>query len=132
MPDFHSMCRRGSRILRWTLLIVILLLGIKYCFEARARVRADDNPDGWWSSVSDVQDGAYTARRAFVSNDTILLRLYRTGDPTLLAERCYQKHGVEILWTEHELIYDTADDSYLGGGIQLPPTRLDRFLARLP
>ena len=113
-------------------MIVILLLGIKYCFEARARVRADDNPDGWWSSVSDVQDGAYTARRAFVSNDTILLRLYRTGDPTLLAERCYQKHGVEILWTEHELIYDTADDSYLGGGIQLPPTRLDRFLARLP
>jgi len=126
------MLRRSVCVLRWALCIAILLFGIKYCFEARARVRADNNPDGWWSSVSDVQDGTYTAKRAFISSDTILLRLYRTGDPTLLAERSYRKHGVEILWTEHELIYDTADGSYLGGGIQLPPTGLDRFLAKLP
>ncbi|WP_341893433.1 hypothetical protein [Variovorax sp. YR752] len=132
MPVFRTMRRRGARVLLWTLLIAILLFGIKYCFEARARVRADNNPDGWWSSASDVQDEAYTAKRASIGNNTILLRLYRTGDPTLLAERSYQKHGVEILWTEHELIYDTSDASYLGGGTQLPPTRLDNFLAKLP
>lgn len=131
-PNFHPMLHRGIRVLRWTLCITVLLFGVKYCFEARARADADNNPDGWWSSVSDIQEGAYTAKRASIGNDTILLRLYRTGDPTLLAERSYRKHGVEILWTEHELIYDTSDASYLGGGIQLPPTRLDNLLAKLP
>ncbi|SCX54107.1 hypothetical protein SAMN03159363_1419 [Variovorax sp. EL159] len=114
------------------LCIVIVFFGIKYCFEARGRIGADKKPDRWWTSVSDFPNEEYTAMSTFTSRDTILLRLYRTGDSTLLAERTYREHGVDIFWTEHELIYDTADDSYLGGGIQLPPTRLDNFLAMLP
>lgn len=62
----------------------------------------------------------------------MVLRLYRTGDSTLLAERMFTEHGVELSWAEDELIYDTADESFLGSGIQLPPTRLDNFLAKLP
>jgi hypothetical protein len=128
----HSMLHRGARVLRWALCIAVVLVGVRYCFEARGRSRADEYPDQWRTEISDVQGGAYTARSTVVHHGTILLRLYRTGDSTLLAERTYREHGVELLWTNDELIYDTADDSFLGGGIQLPPTRLDKLLAKLP
>ncbi|WP_159270982.1 hypothetical protein [Variovorax boronicumulans] len=127
------MLRRSAHLLRWTLCIALLLFGIKYCFEVKARVRADNHPDRWWSEVSPIQGGAYTARLAFVSRDTILLRLYRTGSPTLLAERTYREHGVALSWTDDGwLIYDTSDTSYDEGSIQLPPTRLDNLRAKLP
>lgn len=128
----HSTLRSGARVLRWVLCIAMVLVGVRYCFEARSRSRADDYPDQWRTEISDVQGGAYTARSTVMSRDTILLRLYRTGDATLLAERTYREHGVELTWTDDELIYDTADESFLGGGIQLPPTRLDELLAKLP
>ncbi|WP_447773715.1 hypothetical protein [Variovorax boronicumulans] len=133
MPNARAMLHRSARILRWALCIALLLFGIKYCFEVKARVRADNHPDRWWSEVSPIQDGAYTARLVFVSRGTILLRLYRTGEPTLLAERTYTEHGVELSWTDDGwLIYDTSDTSYQEGSIQLPPTRLDNFMAKLP
>lgn len=127
--DIRAVLRRAGRVLRWTLCATFILFAVKYCFEVKARLRADNRPDEWWSEVSPIQDGAYTARLVFTSRDTILLRLYRTGDPILLAERVYTEHGVALLWTDGWLIYDTS----LGdGAIQLPPTRLDRLLAKLP
>jgi hypothetical protein len=126
------MPRRSVRALQWALCISVILFGVKYCFEAKARVRADGHPEQWWSEVSPERSNAYTARLVFTSRTTVLLRLYRTGDPTLLAERSYTEAGVALRWTEDELIYDTADESLLGGGIQLPPTRLDKLLAMLP
>lgn len=123
---------RGARVLRWTLCIAVVLFGIKYCFDARARHRADGYPEEWRTERSDIPGAAYTARSTVVRHGTILLRLYRTGEPTLLAERMFAEHGVELIWTDDMLIYDTADESFLGGGIQLPPTRLDKLLAQLP
>lgn len=127
--DVRAVLRRGGRVLRWTLCAAFILFAVKYCFEVKARVRADSRPDEWWSEVSPIQGGAYTARLVFTSRDTILLRLYRTGDPILLAERAYTEHGVALLWTDDWLIYDTSLDD---GAIQLPPTRLDKLLAKLP
>jgi hypothetical protein len=126
------MFRRGARVLRWTLCLAVVLFGAKYCFDARARNRADAYPEEWRTEISDIPGAAYTARSTVVRHGTILLRLYRTGDPTLLAERIYREHGVELIWTDDQLIYDTADESFRGGGIQLPPTRLDKLLAKLP
>ena len=136
-PDVRDhlirLVHRGIRLCKWTLCAVIILFGVKYCFEARARHSADNETARWWTDVSTQPDWNYTAKSTFISHDTILLRLYKTGDPTILAERTYTEHGVNLFWTRSGwLIYDTSDESYLGGGIQLPPTRLDRFLAKLP
>ncbi|MDO9402541.1 MAG: hypothetical protein Q7T87_00760 [Polaromonas sp.] len=123
---------RVIRFCKWTLFVSILVRGVKYGFEAKARYRAASDPSGWATEFSDYPNSEYTAVSKFVSYDTSLLRLYPTGDPALIAERTYTEHGVNLHWSAQELIYDTSDDSYLGGDIQLPPTRLDRFLARLP
>lgn len=132
MSDVRTMLRQGARVLRWALCLAVVVLGVKYCFEVKARVRADHHPDEWWSEVSPDPGGAYTARLVFTSRTTILLRLYRTGEPTLLAERSYAEAGVALRWAEDGLTYDIADESFLGGGIRLPPTRLDNLLAKLP
>jgi len=129
MPDFRGVFRRSGRFLQWTLGIVIVLFGIKYCVEVKARVHAGESPHRWTIEVSDIQQGAYTAKSTFIGRETVLLRLYRTGDSTLLAERVYTEHSVALLWTDGWLIYDTSLDD---GAIQLPPTRLDRLLAKLP
>ncbi|RQO37504.1 hypothetical protein DBV14_32170 [Variovorax sp. KBW07] len=119
--------------MRLALCVAVVLLGVKYCFEAKARFRADGHPEAWWSEVSPDRDETYTARLAFIGRTTILLRLYRTGDPTLLAERSYTEAGVALRWTDDGwLIYDTSDTSYEEGSIRLPPTRLDNLLAKLP
>jgi hypothetical protein len=132
MPDIRTALRRSAPVLRWAICTAVVLFGLKYCFEAKDRIRAEKHPDEWWSEVSPVLEGAYTARLVFTSRSTILLRLYRTGEPTVLAERTYKEAGVALRWSEDELVYDIADESFLGGGIQLPPTRLDRLLATLP
>ncbi len=96
--------------------------------DAKARFDAQSQGD-WQVEVSDTNNGAYSAKYTVVSRDDIVLRLYRTGDATLLAERTFREHGVEIHWTDDELICDTSADD---GAIHLPPTPLDRLLARLP
>lgn len=132
MPDFRDLFRRVACWLQSALWVAVVLFGLKYCFEANARAHAGESPHRWWVEVSRVHNGAYTVKSTFIRRDTVLLRLYRTGDSTLLAERTYTEHGSQLRWVDHELIYDTSDDSYLDGGIQLPPTRIDRLLAMLP
>lgn len=132
MPVSCSVLQRDLRLLRWALCIAVFLWGAKYWLDARGRANAGEHPYRWQIDVAIVQGVSYTAKSAFVRGDTLVLRLYRTGDPTLLAERMFTDHGVALRWVEDELIYDTADESYLGGGIQLPPTRLDNLLAKLP
>lgn len=121
--------RRGIGFVRWVLCITLVLFGVNYCVAANDRARASANTGDWETSISDTHGGAYTAKYIVMHRDKILLRLYRTGDPALLAERTYQEHGVAFVWTEHALIYDTSEDD---GGIRLPPTRMDRLLAKLP
>ena len=53
------------------------------------------------------------------------LRLYRTSDMKLLAERTYFAAGkVALYWTPDFLIDDSSQND---GMIALPPTRLDRL-----
>jgi hypothetical protein len=111
------------------LCIALFLLGINYYFAAHARAHAGETTGGWEVEISDTHDGAYTARYALINRRDILLRLYRTGDPTVLAERTYDEHGVALTWTKDMLIYDSSVDD---GVIDLPPTRMDRLLAMLP
>lgn len=130
--SIQNLILRITYLLKWAFLITMVIFSAKYCFEAKSRFGADVALKGWWVETSDYPDAQYLAKQIFVSREKILLRLYRVGDPTLLAERMYRNNGVKLFWTKNELIYDSSDDSYLGGGIQLPPTRLDSFLAKLP
>lgn len=127
--DPLHMPTRGIRLIKWAVCIALFLLAVNYYFAANARAHAGEATGGWEIEVSDADRGAYTARYALINRRDILLRLYRTGDPTLLAERTYGEHGVALTWTKDMLIYDTSIDN---GAIALPPTRMDRLLAMLP
>uniref|UniRef100_UPI001F5CE6B4 hypothetical protein n=1 Tax=Trinickia mobilis TaxID=2816356 RepID=UPI001F5CE6B4 len=72
--------------------------------------------------------GEYMAEYAYLPRNRILLRVYRTSDMSLLAERTYSyPDAVKLAWTDDALIYDTT-----GGMLSLPPTLYDRITARLP
>jgi hypothetical protein len=120
---------KTARFLKWCACAGLLVIGVNYCFDAALRARAGTYSDGWQTEVSKTHDGAYTARYAFIRRDKILLRLYRTDDSRVLAERTFTEHGVGLVWADDALIYDTSEDP---GMIMLPPTRLDWLLAKLP
>jgi len=54
------------------------------------------------------------------------LRLYRTSDMELLAERTYFCAGKTELYSTPDFLID--DSSQNDGAITLPPTRLDRLM----
>ena len=129
MPGFSNAIAHAARISKWILVTALALAVFNYLADVRLRSSVNSGADRWQTSVSDTQQGAYTAKYIFVTREKILLRLYRTGDPALLAERIYEENGVDLKWTENKLIYDTASGD---GHIALPPSQFDRLLARLP
>lgn len=88
----------------------------------------------WIEEVSDADGGLYTAKYAYLGRGWILLRIYKTGRPKLLAERTYQYlDRAKLLWLKNVIIYDAAEDELIhDGGVNLPPTCLDYALANLP
>ena len=110
-------------------LVIITLLGCATSYYKDARVRAYATRFG--TELSKNDGGRYTAKYAYLAGNRILLRLYRTSDMRLLAERTYEyADAVRLVWTKESLIFDTAADS--DGEIELPPTQLDRLKAMLP
>ncbi|WP_242540448.1 hypothetical protein [Trinickia mobilis] len=81
-------------------------------------------------SYNDAHKGEYMAEYAYLPRNRILLRVYRTSDMSLLAERTYSyPDAARLTWTKNSLLYDTSIDD---GRISLPPTLYDRITARLP
>ncbi|UXZ85106.1 hypothetical protein [Burkholderia multivorans] len=120
--------KSGMKALGSALAIVILLFcaGVYYK-DARLRARATQ----FVTEPSRGDGGRYTARYAYLGGERILLRLYRTSDMRLLAERTYAyPDAVRLIWTKESLIFDTAVDH--DGEIPLPPTGFDRLKAMLP
>ena len=120
--------KSGMKVLGSGLAIVTLLFCAgSYYKDARVRLQAMR----FDTQLSTNDGGRYTAQYAYLGADRILLRLYRTSDMRLLAERTYDyPDSVRLVWTKESLIFDTAVDS--DGEIRLPPTRFDRFKAMLP
>lgn len=110
-------------------LAIVTLLFCAGSYYKDARVRSQAIRFDTERSRND--GGRYTAQYAYLGADRVLLRLYRTSDMQLLAERTYESaDSVRLVWTKESLIFDTAVDSE--GEIRLPPTRFDRFKAMLP
>ncbi|RQZ42738.1 hypothetical protein DIE16_00645 [Burkholderia sp. Bp9090] len=120
--------KSGMKALGCGLAIVTLLLCAgSYYKDARLRAHATR----FDTELSRNDGGRYTAQYAYLGADRILLRLYRTSDMRLLAERTYESQdSVRLVWTKESLIFDTAVDS--DGEIRLPPARFDRFRAMFP
>ncbi|KUY91627.1 hypothetical protein WS50_22375 [Burkholderia territorii] len=120
--------KSGMKALGFGLAIIALLFCAgSYYKDARVRSQAMR----FDTELSRNDGGRYTAQYAYLGADRILLRLYRTSDMQLLAERTYESpDSVRLVWTTESLIFDTAVDSE--GEIRLPPTRFDRFKAMLP
>ncbi|WP_232515205.1 hypothetical protein [Burkholderia ambifaria] len=110
-------------------LTIIILLGCAASYYKDARIRA--HAVRFNTELSKNDGGHYTAQYAYLADGRILLRLYRTSDMRLLAERTYEyPDAVRLIWAKESLIFDTAVES--DGEIELPPTRLDRLRAMLP
>jgi hypothetical protein len=117
-----------KRILVWAALLLVVGSALKYQADVRTRMGAN----AFKESVSSTDGGLYTARYAYLGGEEFLLRVYRTADMALLAERTYpEPDAVDLLWTKEKLIYDTS--AFDGKGyIALPPTLLDGIRAKLP
>ncbi|HKT66432.1 MAG TPA: hypothetical protein VJR91_22920 [Burkholderia sp.] len=120
--------KSGMKALGFSLMIVAFLYRAgSYYQDARARAQATQ----FDTEISRNDGGRYTAQYAYLGGDRVLLRLYRTSDMRLLAERTYEyPDAVRLIWAKESLIFDTAVES--DGEIKLPPTRLDRLRAMLP
>ena len=123
-----SRMKSGMKTLGFALAFVTLLCWAgSYYQDARIRAQATQ----FDTERSRNDGGRYTAQYAYLGRDRILLRLYRTSDMRLLAERTYEyPDAVRLVWTKESLIFDTAVDSDVE--IKLPPTHFDRFTAMLP
>jgi hypothetical protein len=109
--------------------LFLLIASFVYYQNASTRAKASD----FHREASDSDGGLYTAKYAYLSRDRILLRLYRTSDMKLLAERTYSyPEAARLVWGKEVLIYDTSEDADGGGEIKLPPSLYDRLTAHLP
>jgi hypothetical protein len=120
--------RAGKKILIGSTLFLLVAFVLKY--QADARVRSNAHMSG--QSISTNDGGLYIARYAYLGREEVLLRVYRRSDMTLIAERIYSElDEVGLVWTTDKVIYDTS--AFDGKGyIDLPPTLLDRILAKFP
>jgi len=118
----------AKRFVAWVISATIIVIALNYAMDVKTRSGAHE----WQQSISTEDGGLYTAEYCYVGFDKILLRLYSSQDRSLLAERMYwYPDSARLLWTSDSLVFNTNPGSG-SGEIQLPPTLLDRLLAKLP
>lgn len=117
----------GRKTIISVVVVALFFVAVNYQLAVRARASAVT----FHTERSTEDGGLYTARYAYLANGMILLRVYRTANMTLRAERTYRyDDAARLVWTKPRLIYDTASGS--GGSVALPPPLYDRIMAHLP
>lgn len=118
----------GKRVFAGVAVALLSFCALGYLMDVRTRMTECT----WDRSVSAEDGGLYTAEYCNLKLDKVLLRVYRTSDGELLAERTYPYlDAPKVSWTKHRLVFDTYENGD-GGSVPLPPTSLDRIRARLP
>jgi len=112
------------------LIILCAFFAVDYYGDASRRA----NAHVWESDVSTADGGLYTALYTVLTDELMLIRLYKTGDKSLLAERTFIHMDIpRISWDKDKLFYSTNDSSlFYDGFIHLPPRLIDKVLAHLP
>jgi hypothetical protein len=94
-----------------------------------ARLRASLTPVD--CDVAHSENGRFIAQTCYIGG-RIILRVFEQGNNQPLAQRTYQRRSddpIRLYWKPTGLLYEDGDDL---GTIHLPPSPLDRLLARLP
>ncbi|MEN8516527.1 hypothetical protein FPJ27_36575 [Burkholderia sp. MS455] len=111
--------------------VTVLGFGWGYWKDVQLRAICDSREQ----KIERSSHGGYWARYCYFG-DTIVLRLYDRGGEHLVAERTYRDGSrlpVELHWAKEALMYPQGlEFGATFGEISLPPTFLDRMLARLP
>ena len=124
---FKKIFIASTRLLAWILALGFAMLLLDYSLDVSKRLSRGAVCQ--WNVVPNPENLPYVARYCHLNKDTALLRLYDAKGKELLAERMYfEQDMARIFWTHDELIYTTSTDEVLS----LPPTMLDRLLAKLP
>ncbi|WP_439683828.1 hypothetical protein [Cupriavidus oxalaticus] len=131
MPDGRA-ARAQAMLWVWakSAAAVIGAVVVSYGLDARQRLRAGNCQ----REASPQESGAYLGEICLPparGTGRLRLRLYSVPDGVLLAERMYEHPEPRLIWTQDELIYDTAASDGKGS-VRLPPTWWDRLKAKLP
>ncbi|AOJ32920.1 hypothetical protein [Burkholderia metallica] len=112
---------------------VVTVLGFGWSYWKDVQLRAIC--DSRTQKIERSPHGGYWARYCYFG-DTIVLRLYDREGERLVAERTYRDGSripVELHWAKEALMYPQGlEFGETFGEISLPPTLLDRMMARLP
>jgi hypothetical protein len=119
---------QGKRFAKVVPLALLAVCALGYVLNLRSRMTECT----WERSVSNDDGGLYTAEYCNIALDKVLLRIRRTSDGSLLAERTYRYlDAPKVTWTRDRVVFDTYENGN-AGAVALPPTLLDRLRARLP
>jgi len=112
---------------------VVAVLGFGWSYWKDVQLRA--TCDSLKPKIERSPHDGYWARYCYFG-DTIVLRLYDSEGERLVAERTYRDGSripVELHWAKEALMYPHGlEFGETLGEISLPPTFLDRMMARLP
>ena len=135
-PGFSRLLRV---LLRWAYWIAALVAMVYFCnYLLDAHTRTTRAPSCEWDPVPNpfnvVYEKAYTARFCYLARHVFLLQIHH-ADGTLVAERTYDDSAFpSTYWKSNgvDYTYSGSDGSAAGGFIDIPPTLIDRLLAKLP
>jgi len=138
--------QRAVRVLyRWLTRLVVATVFTQLCIYANdVHTRWTQRETCDWSPVKDRYREPhprppYIARYCYAGREKVWLQLYDASGRNLLAERMYldPDKGIFFWYTDprggpNYLMYQSLSSASGYGEIDIPPTRMDRFLAALP
>jgi hypothetical protein len=110
-------------------MVAAIAAGFLTNYAIDANLRMTRGVDCVWDPIPNPKDSPCYANFCYLTKDTVVLRVFDAKDDELLAERTYRNSDLgRFYWKSDALRYDT----FTGDSIALPPTLLDRLLAKFP
>ncbi|WP_423369305.1 hypothetical protein [Burkholderia sp. LMG 32019] len=123
----------SKHFVRAAIALALVAILIPYLWRADVRNRTAEL-NKCHTERSRADDERYTATYCYGPGENVVLRLYRSSSMNLLAERLFsypRDEPVRLTWDRDAVVYDAAASD--GDGIiTLPPSLIDRLLAKLP
>ncbi|VWC12502.1 hypothetical protein BLA13014_05290 [Burkholderia aenigmatica] len=115
--------------------VTLALIGVLMPYAWRSDIRRKTyDLNQCHTEQSRLSEDSYTATYCYGPGENVVLRLYRTNNMGLVAERLFtfpRDEPVRLTWDRDAIVYDTAATDG-EGMIALPPSLSDRWLAMLP
>ena len=134
-PRLVRLLKSLLRLAYWIAALVAVVYFCNYLLDAHTRTTRV--PACEWDKVENPNNGTYDktyfARVCYLARDVYLVRVHH-ADGTLVAERTYDYPAFPKIYWEPDGVSYVYDKNGRGalGFIDIPPTLLDRLLAKLP